>query len=232
MARPVPHSSSGNAFIYVLLAVILLGGLTYVLSKNSDNNPGSELDAAGAQAAATSILAYASQAQSAVEGMMASGVDAGSIDFTMPSDAAFNTGDTTKKLFHPDGGGLQLKTLPRNAIGRVVNSPVNSYYAGRYNNFEWTPTPAQDVIFSAYGISLAVCQQLQLKVAGTTNIPGTATGLPKAYFVDGVISGTTNADFSAAICSNCNGQPASCVRNGAISSTSTLYTFYSILVAR
>lgn len=225
-------SSSGNAFIYILLAVALLGGLSFVLSKGNENNPGSELADASAKATAAQILSYASQAGMAVDQMVSNGTTIDNIDFKMPSNSNFNTAPTINKLFHPDGGGLQYKPLPKSAYTTELLSPANGYYVGRFNNFEWTPTVSQDVIFAAYGLSLAVCQQLQLKISGTTTIPGTASGVPKSYFIDTAVTGTANANLTATICAACDGMVASCVRNGAITSSSTVYTFYSILAGR
>lgn len=222
-------SSSGNAFIYILLAVALLGGLTYVLSKSSENNPGTELSDAATKAAATQIIVYAAQAQMAVDRMISNGTSPDDINFTMPWEPTFNTAPTINKLFHPDGGGLQWKALPTAALhlgyrgtpGYSMASAYRGYYIGRFNQQVSTPSSAFDIVFSAHGVNPAVCREINRKITGTA-ATYTASESDRRLWVDAAYHTGNQANVTAANCPNCVDRPALCV----------LETFYSILVAR
>lgn len=224
-----PSRMNGNAFIYILISVILLSGLSFALSRSNDSNPTSEISEASAKAAATAILSYESQARAAVDQMIQTGTNVENIDFMMPNNANFNVAPTITKLFHPDGGGLQYKTAPSSYLKAGANG---GYYVGKFNNIEWTPTSAQDVIFTAYRIRKEVCQQLNKIITGSTTVPVRSGGAQPANFVPFVISGIANQDFPASQCGTCNGKPSFCVSDGVLTNSTSIQVYYSVLYSR
>lgn len=222
--------SSGNALIYVLIAIILLGALTFAISRSSDSNPQGEISEAAAKAAATSILAYEAQAKSAVNQMIMNGTKVDEINFDFPSAATFNSGDTTKKLFHPDGGGLQYKALPSTADNKTNTSPPSGFYIGKYNNYSWTTSGAQDVIFSAYNLKQEVCIELNRKLTASVTIPSVTVDSTRMLTVPSQYYGGSpaNSNFTPTKCPACEGKPSFCISNTSPGG----YSFYSILVAR
>jgi hypothetical protein len=225
---PLQAGQSGNVFLYVLIAVILFGALTYALSQSAQQGDSvSELDQGRVNVAVNSILAYAGSAQNAINNMDISGSDADELDFIRPDDAAFDTAPNLHKIFHPDGGGLNLKSLPADSLGDAVTSPANGFYLGRFNNVEWTPTTTNDVIFAAYGLNRATCAALNQKITGSSTIPSITAGAVRRYFVDDAIHGGGNVDLTVAACAACDGRPALCVSNGA-----NIFVYYTLLVAR
>lgn len=221
-----PARTNGNAFVYILISVILLGGLSFAISRSNDSNPSSEISAGATTAAVTSILAYEAQAQMAVDQMVQNGTTIDNIDFTRPAAATFNTAPTINKLFHPDGGGLQFKSLPASAVQAGITSPASTYAIGKMQNIEWTPTGTSDVIFTAYGIPLAVCQALNKKIHGATTTVVWNNDI--STFVTSLLNtGYVPATFSVVGCPLCDKKAAACGKG-----TGAAYLYYSILISR
>lgn len=217
----------GNAFLYVLIAIVLFAALTYAMVRNHDaGGAASEIDEGRVSVAADSILAYAVSTQTAITRMDQMGTSADAIDFMLPSDTVFNDPPTLDKLFHPDGGGLVYKPLPKDALDATVTNPDAGFYVGRFSNFEWSPTTAQDVIFSAYGLTQAVCARLNRQITGDAAIPEIQGISLQQALVDASLHTSGNADLDSSTCADCEEKPALCIREGA------KYGFYSIMVAQ
>jgi len=220
-------NQNGNILVYILIAVALLGALTFAISRSSSQTDTvGELTEGQAKIMAGEIIAYAASASNALTQMQQTGATLAMINYMRPSDVNFNTAPTIYKLYHPDGGGLSLKPLPARANADDGLGLASGYYVGRFNSFEWTPTTAQDVIFAAFEIKEAVCRELNKRVAGISTIP-TATGdTLQNFFVDATLHSGTNVNFQIANCPACDGLGALCVTDG-----SNKYTFYTILEA-
>jgi hypothetical protein len=222
-----PKNAQGNAFVYILIAIALLGSLTFTLYGSEDTAGVSDLNEGRSTIAVNEILSYAAAAQNAIASLDRVGTGAGAIDFVMPSQTvAFNAAPHINKLFHPDGGGLSYKLLPQDAAVAGLTNPAAGYYIGRFSNTEWSPTTANDVIFAAYGINRQVCQDLNLKVLGTA-APLASNSDVREYLVDIAVSGSgSNDDLDLGSCAACEEISSACVTNGGV------YAFYAVLVAR
>ncbi len=218
-------SCKGNVFIYILIAVVLMAALTYTLSKNQDSNPGTEITDTQIKSIATSILSYTAAAQNAVNNMSTGGTEISSMQLLRPDQANFNTAPNTDKLFHPDGGGLQYKSLPPNSTSSTLSTPVNGYYIGTVQ-VEWTPTTTKDLVLFAYGISKDVCTELNRKITGSTTIPS-LTMAADGWMNTIATTWTNSTALDKTACLACDEKPALCVKD-----TGTIYTFYNVLVAK
>lgn len=224
-------SESGNAFLYILIAVILFGALIFTLSRTSDNDDGTgELAEGQKTIAVNEILAYAASAQNVLTQMQASAVQTDQIDFMVPSDSAFNDPPTIYKFFHPDGGGMTLKTLPKVAIDDNGSGVDPGYYIGRYNSIEWTPSTTNDILFTAYELKQDVCAAINLKLTGDATIPTVIGDSAEDLFVPDDLHAGTNTNFEVSNCADCEEKPALCVEATA-SGGVTEYVFYSIMEA-
>jgi hypothetical protein len=225
-------NQNGNVFVYILIAVALFGALMFVLSKSaSQEDVRDDLSEGRYKIAANEILSYAAATENAIVQMQQSGATVDQIDFMLPSDADFNTAPNIYKLFHPDGGALVYKPLPDAAkVTWSGAAPKPGYYVGRFNNVTWTPTTAQDVIFTAYNIKKEVCAQIDKKVIGSTTIPATSAVSIRLYTVDDDLYTTgSNVAFTKTVCPVCEDISEQCVAY--TFSGSTFYVFYSILQA-
>ncbi len=221
------RNQNGNVFIYILIAVVLFGALMFTLSKSaSEDDPTSELDDGNVKIAANEIWAFSSSVSSAISQMEQADATADQIDFILPSDAAFNTAPNIYKLFHPDGGGVNYRALPAKANADDGAGLAAGYYVGRFNSIEWTPSTANDIVFTAFEIQQNVCAEINRKVTGSTAIPTVTGDSLQNLFVDDVLHTGTNANFAVSNCAACENKPTLCVTDGA-----GKYAFYNIIEA-
>lgn len=209
--------------IYILIALALLAALTVAMSRNAEND---DLSYEQTELLTTKVIAYAASTKQVVDQMLMTGTTLANINYNMPSVAGFDTPPHIHKVYHPEGGGLTF--LPPDPV-IFTNSAAPSlqgWYLGRFNNIEWTPTTAQDVLLTAFGISKPLCEGLNKKITGSSAIP--IQGDTVRHFVDTIYHGAGNTNFMAASCPACVGYPMLCVSN----SGNTLYVFYSIISAQ
>ncbi len=213
------NTISGNAMVYVLIALALVGFLTLTLSKQNDQAGDQDLDDEQVALYAQNLMGYASSAQSAVDMMIATGSDFTNLDPVLPTDANFNTGSAAHKIYHPLGGGL---TYQEGFISAIENGSNAGWKINKSINVEWTTTPADDVVLTAYFIDKQVCQTINQFITGSKTIPATVNPHDD-YFL-----GTSTTDFDAVQCAACDGYPSLCVEND----TGDGYSFYNVIVAQ
>ncbi|MAE52103.1 MAG: hypothetical protein CMH27_09865 [Micavibrio sp.] len=214
----------GNALLYVLIAIALFAALSFTLSRNSDNTEAGSLTEDRAKLYASQLTSYAAQAKSAVDQMLFQGAQIDQLDFTLPSEATFNTAPTIYKVYHPDGGGLIPAQIPENATNEISTTPPAGWYMGRFNNVEWTPGTDQDVILTAYQITKPVCESINVMITGDPAIPKITSGDMSDYLVPDA----PNTDLTSTECAGCNEYSSLCVSNNAESA----YSFYNIIAAQ
>lgn len=217
------NTSSGNALIYVLIAIALFAALGFTLSRQTHNAGTGEIDAAKADIYAAQFLTYATQAKSVIDQMMFTGSNIDDLDFTLPSEAGFNVAPHIHKVYHPEGGGLTPNTLPAQTINQVSTPPDAGWYMGRFNNVEWTSSTGSDVILTAHQISKSVCEAIDEAITGSLTLP-----ILKGNLEDFLVDSATDTDLTVTDCANCEGYMTLCIRNAA----DTAYSFYTILADR
>lgn len=219
---------SGNALIYVLIAIVLFAALSFTLSRQTDTSEASGISDEKAELYATQLITYAAQAKSAIDQMLFTTTRVNALDFTPPTDASFDTGATITKIYHPNGGGLTPGTIPADAIGGSGSDPVPGWYMGRFNNVEWTKSSANDVILVAYQIKQEVCERINLKITGSTTIPDMTNSIKNTMIDDAFHTGTNTdltTDAPGDICPDCHNLASLCVHNVA----EDAYGFYTVV---
>jgi hypothetical protein len=223
---------SGNAMIYVLVAIVLFAGLSFTLSRNTNSNEGGSLSDERAGIYATELISYTAQVKSIIDQMLFSGTDINDLDFRDPSDATFNAGTQRQRadrVFHPEGGGMVKAAIPDAITTQSISNPPAGWYIGRFNNVEWTSSTSDDVILVAYQISESVCAKINEKINGSTAIPVMGDSI-RETMIDASIYAGTNTDLTtdptgAPICAECHEISSLCVQNDA----QTAYGFYTIV---
>lgn len=221
-------SERGNVMVYVLIAIALFAALSFTLSRQTDTDEAGGLDEQKAELYATQMISFTAQVKSALDQMTFINTDVGDFDFTLPTAANFNTPPHINKVYHPEGGGITLARLAPNVIFEENSNPQAGWYMGRFNNVEWTPDTATDVLLVAHQIHADVCRRLNLKVTGTETIPAISGGTLASYFVDAAYHSGANQDFEVASCAACENYQSLCVSNAG----GTAYSFYNVLMAR
>ncbi len=217
----------GNAMIYILLAIALLGGLTMTMMRGNETG-GDDLSQDEAELLATQVIAYAATTKQAVDQMIMSGTPVNSLNFILPNDPAFNTGSNIHKVFHPAGGGLNYKKADAKIFSNGQAPPAVGWYIEKFNNVEWTPTTENDVILTAYGISKKVCEAVNKKLLGSNTILPFATANMRTSLISASLHPMGQTSFTAANCPTCAEKPSACT----IATDGTTHAFYSIIVAQ
>ena len=213
---------NGNVLVYVLLAVVLFGALSFTLSRQANNAGTTELDSSKLEFYATKIISYTVQTKSVIDQMMITGSSIDDIDFTKPGESGYNTAPHTHKIYHPQGGGLDVETLPEE-ITLSEKSEDPDWYLTSSMNVEWTDSTSTDIVLTAYQINEKLCDLLNKKITSSETIP-LLSGQMKNYF----INTEANNDLDTSVCNDCEGYSVLCVSNGNQDS----YSFYSVLADR
>ena len=238
------QKESGNAFIYILIAVALFAALTMTLSRQTDTGEAGTLSNEKAELLATQLITYAGQVRSAFEQLemiVTTPVDqtvASNLDFTLPTAAGFNTGTHTYKVYHPQGMGINLKDIPEKAIAQVTTDPPAGWYFDRFENADWTTlgqgntdsstggeAPWEEVLLVAYQIDQKVCQQINLLITGSTTIPVMDED-NKVYLINDSQHTGINTEFFQGECTPniCDDYRSICIQGNTDG-----YAFYSII---
>ena len=138
----------GNVLFLILMAVVLFAALSYAVTKASrsgDANTSSEK----AQLTASAIMNYNSAIRVAVMRMQMSGIDPATIDFALPTDTGFSTPPYTKKVFHPQGGGISYQALPVEAYASLWDHMQNDFASMEWNRI----APYLSPVSEAYAIN-------------------------------------------------------------------------------
>lgn len=221
------RKSRGNALIYVLLALALLGALTMLLSEQGSQND--DLSYEKTKLMTAKVTAYAASAKQVVDQMMMTGTTLANIDFTKPSTPTFDTAPYIHKIYHPDGGGLNYFVPLAPPFDGVPDTHGNGWYFNLVN-VEWTPTNAPDLILTAYMIDEQICRQINIDITGSPDIPVLVSNSLMHSFLPPALIGGPNIELDTTLCEDCEGFPSMCVSNGFGAQPN--YGYYNIIVAR
>jgi len=226
------QTESGNALIYVLIAIALFAALSFTLARQTDTSETGTLSDDRAELYATQMISYSAQIKLAIDQMLFTGANIGALDFTDPSDAAFNSGtqkDRSNRVFHPEGGGVIKGRLDAMAVSESGTDPEAGWYLGRFNSVEWTASAADDVILVAYQIREEVCAKINEKINGSSVIPTMNDSIKVVMIDDALYTGTnielTTDPSGSPICAECHEMGSLCVENQA----QDAYGFYTII---
>ena len=217
--RPSENNTSGNAMIYVLVAIALFGILTATLSSQNNQSDGQDIDDEMVALYANEILEYSAAAKQVVDQMIMTGSTIDDLDFVNPTSAAFDTPPHIHKVFHPQGGGL-------NYIERHGDLNIAATWeAAKTRNVEWTNSGASDVLLTLYRVNSEICRVINEKITGDTVIPALSGNVLTQYFDD---AHSTPLDLNTTECPDCEGYPTLCVARSDLQYNA----YYTILAAR
>jgi len=228
--KPPQSGQSGNAMIYILVAIALFGFLTLTLSRQGEQSDDQNLDDELLEFQVTQVMNYANSANSVIDQMLMSGSSAGDLSFVLPDSANYDVTPHIHKVYHPSGGGFEVKQADSKIFTGTDNDPDPGWYMGSFNNVEWTPSSANDVIITAHQISQEVCEAINEKIgAPVSPVPALGAGLLLAdYLIDAYHHSGTNANLTTTECADCDEWPMLCVSNDA----GDMWSYYMIIEAR
>lgn len=214
---------AGSVLIYVLMAVALLGLLTFMITRQmNDGTISGSVSGSKAKLKGEELITYATAAKSTVEQMTTmSNVLPNEFSFVKQADADYATGTNKGKVYHPAGGGLN-EFVPAPEMF-AVNTAQRGWVGQVGTNVEWSATSGSDVIFSFLDVNTEVCKAINERLFKDSTIPTTTLDTVKV-FVNG---GGDDTDFLTADCSACNGRAAMCVKD-----KDGVNVFYNVLISR
>lgn len=182
------HSQAGNALWFILIAVVLLGALTILLTRSGSNVTQSG-DVEQQRITASQLLRYAKGLESAIDQMKMRGVSENTISFENSTTAIDYTNasctSTDCKLFDAGGGGQTYRPAPTSA------STDEWIFTGA-NNVGTTDDPVgttdditgNDLIMLLPNVREDLCKQINrdLDVGTSGTIPVETTGIATTAF--------------------------------------------------
>jgi len=223
---PILRPQDGNALIYILIALALIGALTVSLTRQADVG-GDTLSQEEIDLLTTEVFTYAASLESTIDQMILTGSDPRDIQYFKPNSVSFDPGVDTHKLFHPDGGGAIDQPMNPKLFRQTAANPPAGWYIGRFINVQWTPTTTWDILFTAFQINRDVCANINKIITGNPTIP-TITGgfgFMATYLVDDAFHTNGNADLTSTVCPGCVGYDSLCVSNA----TAAAFSYYRII---
>lgn len=214
-------NESGNAIVWVLIAVALFAALNYAFSSTSRTST-SLLTNSEADAYASQIIAYGNEVKAAVKRMQLRSVDETEFSFGQTADAignapGHNPNCTTNKceVFHIEGGQLQPKIFENGSRSRAFF-------------IDGVGTAEPELMLTIFDIGPETC----LKINEIFNI-GTVGVLPvhDTFSTDSSFDGTytnSGANILGEVETSLSGQKAFCSQANIAGN----YHFHQVLIAR
>lgn len=212
------HHETGNVFLYVLIAIVLFAGLTFVMSRGHGSGDKTVLDQATIQTTAQRLISYVNQSSQAWLQMTQTGTDLDDLDLTLPSAGTFNDPPTIHKLFHPDGGGVVYRDMNEEIFRKDTNVPLGWKFV--LVNADWTGTTGTDLIMTYVNVKQQVCAKLNALMRDNAAIPVTTVNFTNT-FVNG------SASLTEAACPDCKTYSSLCIEDATGD-----YAFYNLIEAR
>lgn len=235
MPFPPAHPSRGSALFIILVAIALLGALTWAVSYSTEQQTAAPDNLEVGEQIAR-LLAQGATLAGAVGHMASigdqdpvalSGTGVNKLNTVIPGGPGWDTPPHATKIYHPLGGGV--KYIAQTGTGTVLSPTKNVANDFKINASTWIdgvgPTnTGGDFLFTARVASLAACQKINAIVRGTpANAPPMAM-LP-SYFDDLFVNGL-HLDIDENVCADCPGVARGCVDNA----TGDAWGYYQALL--
>jgi len=199
------QSNKGNVLFIILIAVMLFGALTAAITR-SERGSGS-LDKERGLINASDYMAYTSTIEKTVARMLSNDMSENQLSFAndvwefndgtkVETDAMFaNCTTDSCKVFHPAGGGLDVKTFADNQPPSPGTGDIKSGHAGVFSlKVTGVGTDAHDLVLMVAVVDRNTCRQIneQMKIVNPGNAPP-ADGWAGAALYGGAFSGPDDA---------------------------------------
>ena len=232
------HSQSGNVLFYILIAVALLGGLSYAVSQSGRTGSAKGIQDDQAQLLASELLEYSDAISIAVSQLKLRGIDEDELCFDHPNWGAADYDhspactDDFNKIFHISGGGINWTNAPEMAMD-LSATPDNLFHIYGDNEIEGVGTTCgaagcSDLVLYVDELDDLVCQKLNtlLSITASDETPPTDAEISETRYVGSFAYNQTIGDEAGGAI--LEGQNAGCFQN----LDNGEYVFYKVLLAR
>lgn len=227
------NTQNGNALFLILIAVALLGTLSYAVT-NSNRGNISTMTKERAQLYATEILEYSQNISNAVGQLRLRGCMEHEISFENPivTTGYANTSaplDNSCHVFHPSGGAISWQTPDNSVIEGTASAESWRFNANNVITNVGTNADgaaSADLALFLQDVQQAICIEINNKLSltnpsGNPPIDQDATINTAAGFIGNYTDIETISDADNAL----SGKTAGCLTSGQ-------NTFYKVLIAR
>lgn len=218
-------NEQGNALFIVIIAIAVLGMLSYAVMQSSEQ-PTAMADDTARDEQIARMFAYAATTAGTLNQMIAAGADANTLyttlDTTAPTASGFSTAPFNTKLYHPLGGGLNYVT----SSGAVTSSAtVATTYginkASIITDVGQSNATIGDMPFTAVITNAPACERINYMLTGSIAMPVMDVATYQNLFLNNV-----TVTLNAATCADCVAKAQICVVN----SDTTGWGYYSALL--
>ncbi len=223
------HPEHGGAGFYIILAIVLLGALTYAISRDSRSNITS-LSKDQSRLAAQEIIDYASTVASAVQKLRLRGCTDTQLSFETPLDSNGATanpnapGDGSCDVYSANGGKIQHMTDRPSYHG---NDEIwyGTWRVSGQDDFLGVGTTAPDLTLNYWAVKQEICQAINDILGYTGPIPVEGDSVFDSF--DGTYS-ALNTFGDHVNGTELVGKTVGCLYQ----ENSTEYDFFQVLIAR
>lgn len=239
------YTQSGNALIFILIAIFLLGGLTVLLSRTGSQSE----DTGSAEQASiivSEILKEASALQTAVQMLLSRGCSENTISFEATGTGqptGFNNpqAPTNKSchIYDPAGAGLQWINWPSKYPQYFLTTfhPAPMARSGIQGLGKDCTAASCSELYLFYRMyhAQAICSELNRRLNGTTYVTGVGGlhGGASSYYAGTFIAPTVDNLGVPANGPTYAGKKAGCYEDIEVyAAGQRYYDFYTVLIAR
>ena len=226
-------SEGGNALFIILIAVALLGALSYAVTQ-SNRGGVSALTEEKAEVYAAEILQYAQTVANAVAQLRLRGCDETEISFENNVGLANyinpnSPSDKTCHVFHPSGGGLSWSVPDQGMIAGTVNADNWAVYMqNEFSGIGTTGANDQHVDLALFlnDVKPSICLHInsKLNIINTSNTPPSDGSVSDDEFTGTFQYDDTIGDEDI----NLNAKKSACFYD----ISEDWHSFYKVLIAR
>ncbi len=228
----------GNVLFLILIAVALFAALSYAVTQSTRSGGGSS-EREQAILSGASMTQHPTALRTSIIRMVLSGTDVADLLFNPPS--GFAALDTTRLVFHPNGGGAVFQQAPTDMM--VGNGQGTWFYNPLWDipQIGTDGAGGNDVIAFLPGVTQGVCEQVNdefvINTASCTITNGAVPDIDTGVTVANIrvnmddtftfpVTNQEDLQGDGASCEAFSGQPSGCFFDG------TDYVFFSALLER
>ncbi|MGH1398547.1 MAG: hypothetical protein ACRBCT_04960 [Alphaproteobacteria bacterium] len=171
-----PSPESGNAFMFILIGIVLFAALAMTVSRGFHSTTTSNLSKREAELAASEIINYVQNIQRAVDRVRRKGCSENEISFENPANTTYTYGTRDKcKVFSPTGGKINYRAPDLNYLDQSFSA--NSIFGlWRFNGgipVQNIGTAESELMIKLNHLNIDVCMKINdyFSIPNSGNVP-------------------------------------------------------------
>lgn len=225
---------SGNALFFILIAVAMLGALSFAVSQGGRSS-GSGVSAEKARLAATDLIDYSNTVANAAAQLRLRGYSLSELSFENDIVSGYSNGNCAEdlcKIFAPAGGGVSYLEPPKDIF---ADTPAPDYEWHFYGDnaiqgagMTCANASCADIIMVLDELDLSVCQQLNDLLGVSANLsdaPPTDADVGNTKYTGSFSYSETIGDSDASL----DGLRSVCIQK---TTSPAEYVYYRVLISQ